>query len=130
VSDQEKETLGKMVKSEPVKEDHRSSEEDDFRLEMQPECSSDDCSADELTEDGWWNPGPTQPYSAEAGARTQHPTEKWSPGFQRKQLVQDEADVVLGGSHERRVSRPASAKRRRLRKRPGMISDRDWEEAR
>jgi hypothetical protein len=119
VSDQERETLGKTVKSEPVKEDHRSSEEGDSRLEMQPEYLSDNCSADEPTEDEWWNPGPTQPYSVEDGARTQRPTKKLSPGFQRIQLI-----------HERRSSCSACIKRRRLRKKPGVTSDRDWEEAR
>ncbi len=128
--DQERETLEETIKSEPVKGDHRSGEEDDFGLEMQPEYSSDDCSADEPTEDGWWNPGATQPYSVEGRAGTQHPTERWSPGFQRKQFAQVKAAVVLGGSHERRVPCSASAKRRKLRKRPGMISVRDWEEAR
>jgi hypothetical protein len=130
VPDQERETLEKMIRAEPVKGDHHSSEEDDFRLEMQPEYSSGDCSADELTEDGWWNPGPTQPYSVEGGAKTQCPTGEWSPGFQRRQFVHDEAAVVPGRSHERRVSHSASAKRRKLRKRPEVTSDQDWEEAR
>ncbi len=130
VPDQEGETLEKMVKSEPVKEDHRSSEEDDFWLEMQPEYSLDDCSSDEPTEDEWWNPGPTQPYSVEDGARTQRPTKKLSPGLQRKQLIHDEAAVVPDGPHERRSSCSASVKRRRLRKKPGVTSNRDWEEAR
>jgi hypothetical protein len=123
VPDQERETLEEMIKPQPVKGDHRSGEEDNFRPEMQPECSSDDCSADEPTEDGWWNPEPTQPYSVQGEARTQRSLETWSPGLQRKRLVHDEATVAPGRSHERRVSCPASAKQRRLRKRPGMTSD-------
>jgi hypothetical protein len=127
VPDQEGETLGEMVKSEPEKGIHRCSEKDGSKLEMEPEDPLDDCSADELTEDGWWNPAPTQPYSAEGGAGIQCHMEEWSPGIQREQLFHNEAAVVSGA---RRSSCSASAKRRRLRKRPGMTTDRDWEEAR
>jgi hypothetical protein len=94
VPDQERETLGEMGKSELEKGVHCSSEEDDSRLEMEPEHPSDDCSADELSEDGWRSPVPTQPYSVEGRTRTQRPTEEWSPGLQREQLFRDEAATV------------------------------------
>jgi hypothetical protein len=93
VPDQEGETVGEAVESEPEKGAHCSSEEDDPRLEIEPEYPSDDCSADELTGDGWWSPVPTQPYSVEDGAGIQRPMEKWSPGFQREQPFHNEAAV-------------------------------------
>jgi hypothetical protein len=130
VPDQEGETLGKMVESEPEKGVHRSSVEDDSRLEVEPEHPSDDCFADELAEDGWWSPVPTQPFSVKGGAGIQRPTEKLSPGSQGEQLSHDEATVASGEPHVGRSSCSTGAKRRKLRKKPERTKDQEWEEAR
>jgi hypothetical protein len=66
--DQEEETLGEMVESEPEKGAHYASVKDGYRLEVEPEYPSDDCSADETAEGGWWSPGSTQPCSVGGGA--------------------------------------------------------------
>ncbi len=130
VPGQERGTLGEVVKLEPEIGAHHGSKEDDPWLEMEPEYPSGNCSADELAEDGWWSPAPTQPYSVEGGAGIQCPVERGSPNFQREQLFHNEAAAVSGKPHVGGLSCPASAKRRRLRKKPGMTTDRDWEEAR
>ncbi len=124
------ETLGEMIKSEPEKGARRSSVEDDFRLEMEPEYPSDDCSADELAEDGWWSPVPTQPYFVESGVGIQRPMEKRSPGSQGEQLSHDEAAVASGKPHVRQSSCFTGAKRRKLRGKPERTKDQEWEEAR
>jgi hypothetical protein len=52
VPGQEWETVGEVVESEPEEVDRHSSVEDGSRLEVEPECPSDDCPADELAGDG------------------------------------------------------------------------------
>jgi hypothetical protein len=107
------------------------------RLEEEPEYPSDDCSAGELIEDGWWSPESPQPYSVEDGAGTQHPAVEWGPESQGKQLPhneemhsQREKTAASDEPHMEQSSFFTSAKRRKLRKRPDRTRDQEWEEAR
>jgi hypothetical protein len=119
---QEEGTLDEMVESEPEKGVRCASAKSDYRLEEEPECSSDDCLADELAGDGWWSPGLSQPYSVEGGAETQH-----SPA---KQLPHSKLIAASEGPHVGQSSCFTGAKRRRPRKKPETTIDQEWEEVR
>ncbi len=56
MQDQEEETLDEAIESEPEGEIHCIGVKSGFRLEGEPGNPSDNCSADELIENGWWNP--------------------------------------------------------------------------
>jgi hypothetical protein len=111
--DQEKGTLDEMVESEPEKGVRCASMKSSYRLEEEPECPLDDCSADELAEDGWWSPGSTQPYSVEGEAGTQHSPAKRSPKPCEKQLPHNKTMADPDGPHVGQSSCFTSAKRRR-----------------
>ncbi len=128
--DQEEGTLDEMIESEPEKEVHCASVKNGSGLEEELEYPSGDCSADELAEEGWWSPGPTQPCSVEDGAGTQHPMGRQSPKSQGKQLPHNEKTAASDEPHMGQSSCFTSAKRRKLRKKPERTKDQEWEEAR
>jgi hypothetical protein len=119
-----------MDMSEPEKGVHYASVKDGPRFEEGPEHPSDDCSADEWAEDGWWSPGSTQPCSAEGGAGTQYPMGERSPRSQGKQPPHNEMTATSDEPHVKQSSCCTSAKRRKLRKKPERTEDQEWEEAR
>jgi hypothetical protein len=88
----------------------------------EPEYPSDDCCAYEVAEDGWWNPGSTQPYPAGGGAEIQHPP--------AEQLPLNESTTAPDGPPMARSSCLMGTKRRKLRKKLRTTMDQDWEEAR
>jgi hypothetical protein len=88
----------------------------------EPEYTADDCCADEVSEDGWWNPGSTQPYSVGGGTEIQHPP--------AEQLSFNESTTAPDGPPMVRSSRFTGTKLRKLRKKPRTTMDQDWEEAR
>ncbi len=127
---QEEEALDEMVKSEPEKGVHYASVKSGSRFEEEPEYLSDDCSAGELAEDGWWSPGSTQPCSVEGRAGTQHPMGKQSPKSRQKQLPRNETTTASDEPHVGQSPCFRSTKRRRLRKKPETTKNQEWEEAR
>jgi hypothetical protein len=100
------------------------------RVAEEPEYPSDDCSAEELAEDGWWSPGSTQPCFAGGGVGAQHPMGKRSPESQGKQLPHNEGTAASDEPHVGQSSCLTTAKRRKLRKKPERTKDQEWEEAR
>jgi hypothetical protein len=119
-----------VVESELGEEVHYANVKDDSRLEVEPQYPSDDCSAGELAEDGWWSPGSTQPCSGEDGAGTQHSMREQSPWSRGKQSPHNETTAASSGLHMRQSSCFTSAKRWKLKKKPERTKDREWEEAR
>jgi hypothetical protein len=91
----------------------RGGAEDGGQVENEPEFLRDNCSADEVAEDEWWDLEPAYPSLERGGAGALHSRAPQHPS---------------GGTAG--SPRPASAKRRRLKKRPGATTDQDWEEAR
>jgi hypothetical protein len=128
--DQEERNLDEMVEPEPEKGVRCASVKSGYRLEEEPECPSDDCSADEQAEDEWWSLGPSQPYSVEGGAGTQYSPAKQSPKPREKQLPHNEMIAAPDGPHVGQSSCFTGAKRRRLRKKPETTTDQEWEEVR
>ncbi len=90
VPDREEETLREVVESE-------------F------EYSPDDYFADEVTEDGWWNPGSIQPYSAGDETGAQLPP--------ARRLPHNKSTAAPDGPHMKQSPCSTGTKRRRLRKR-------------
>ncbi len=76
---QEEETLDETTESEPEEGIHCTGVQGGSKLEEEPEYPSDNCSADELIENGWWSPESPQPYSVEDRAGAQHPARERSP---------------------------------------------------
>jgi hypothetical protein len=91
----------------------RGEAESGGQVENRPECPLDNCSADEMAEDEWWDLGPAHPSLGRRGAGALHPRAPRHPS---------------GSAAE--SPHPAGAKRWRLKKRPGAAMDQDWEEAR
>ncbi len=83
------------------------------RIEERPRYSLSNCSADETAEDEWWSLGSIRPNLERGRAEAQLPRVPQSPP-----------------SSAAWSPCPVSAKRRKLRKRPGTTMDQDWEEAR
>jgi hypothetical protein len=91
----------------------RGEAEDRGQVEYELESLLDDGSEGELAEDEWWDLGPAHP-SLERGRA----------GALHLRAPQHSPGGAVGSP------RPAGAKRRRPKKRPGSTTDQDWEEAR
>ncbi len=79
MQDQEEETLDETIESEPEEGIHCTGVQSGSRLEEEPKYPSDNCSADELVENGWWSPESPQPCSVEDRAGAQHPARERAP---------------------------------------------------
>jgi hypothetical protein len=87
--------------------------EDGGQIEYEPELLLDDCSASEMADDEWWDLEPAYPSLEGGGASASHSEAPQHPP-----------------SSAARPPRPVGAGRRKLKRRPGAITDQDWEEAR
>jgi hypothetical protein len=90
--------------------------------ESEPEHPPDGCFSDGVAEDGWWSPGPSQPYPLGGGARAQRPSAGWPP--------HSESTAATDGPLMGQLPCFTGIKRRRLRKKSKTTVDREWEEAR
>ncbi len=91
-------------------------------VESEVEYSPDDYFGDEVVEDGWWSPGPIQPYSAGDGTGAQLPPARRPP--------HNKSAAAPDSPHMEQLPCFTGTKWRRQRKRPKNAIDRDWEEAR
>jgi hypothetical protein len=137
MQDQEEETLDEMIELEPEEGIHCTGVQSGSRLEEEPEYPSDNCSADELIENGWWSPESPQPRSVEDRAGAQHPAREQGPKSQGKQLPHNEVmhsrkEKTAASDEPWKGQSPCftSPKRRKLRKRPEKTRDQEWEEVR
>ncbi len=113
VPDWAEESPRDMLYTGQERETHHSDADTSSQPEEGPECLLSDCPADETTEDECWNLEPTHS-SFRGGEETIRPLRP----------PQQPADGAGWSSYL------VGAKRRKLRKRPGMTRDQDWEEAR
>jgi hypothetical protein len=91
-------------------------------VETEFEYSPNDYFADEVAEDGWWNPESIQPYSAGDETGAQLPP--------ARRLPYNKSTAVPDGLHMKQSPCSTGTKRRGLRRRSKNTVDRDWEEAR
>jgi hypothetical protein len=137
VQDQEEEVLEEVVESEPERETYFVTKESDSGLEEEPEYPLDTHSTDELVEDGWWSPEPSQPSPEEDEGEGQYLMRERDPESYGEEPIQGRAmgnlrEKVTAPDKSRKGQPPHTkgAKRRKLRKRAEKIRDQEWEEAR
>jgi hypothetical protein len=137
VQDQEEEALKEMVESEPDEGTHLAARDSDSGLEEEPEYPLDTHSANEIAEDGWWSPEPSQPGPKEDEEEGQYLMRAQDPESQGEEPTQDrtmgnlrEKVTAPDKSRQGQSPHPRGAKRRRLKKRVEKTWDQEWEEAR
>jgi hypothetical protein len=137
VQDQKEEVLKEMVESESDGETHLAARDSDSGLEEAPEYPLDTHSDDEIAEDGWWSPEPSQPSPEEDEKEGQYLMRVQDPESQGGEPIQDRAKGNLrekvtapNKSWQGQSPHPRGAKRRKLRKRAEKTRDQEWEEAR
>ncbi len=113
--DQVEEVPNRMFRQGREREGYHTGVEGDDGVQERPgyPLGISDCSADEAAEDERWSLGSIRANPGRGGA-----------GAQRPRAPQRPPSDTTG------VPCPASAKRRKLRKRPETTLDQDWEEAR
>jgi hypothetical protein len=125
-----------MDESEPEEGTHpftsSCTRRSDSGLESEPEHPLGIHPAEELEEDGWWNPGTPQPSSEEGEGRVQYlgRVRDIKPQGREPTLEED-----VGGLEEEKpwkgwLPHPKGAKRRKLRKETERTRDQEWEMAR